>query len=111
MANATDRLTHRIISELVLEDPSYADIVEQFVGGLSERIDEMENAIRAADFETLRISAHRLKGSGGGYGYAILSEHAADLERHAASQSADACRTALEQLREVVDRIAVGPND
>lgn len=94
-------------SELVREDPSFSDIVQEFVNGLSGRLSAMENAILAADFDALRVAAHQLKGSGGGYGYPILSERAAALERHARAQAIKNCEEAVGELKEVCSRLVV----
>ena len=110
MASETDSSTRRIISDLVIEDPSYTDIVEQFVNGLADRLREMEDAIRTSDFDMLRVAAHRLKGSGGGYGYPILTERATELERHAMAHTESECRSAFDRLRDTMNRIAVGPS-
>jgi len=98
-------------SELVREDASFADIVTQFVAGLSERLTRMENAVRQADFDALRIAAHQLKGSGGGYGYPILTEHAAQLERHARNQALDQCVETIEELKAICERVVVDSAD
>jgi HPt (histidine-containing phosphotransfer) domain-containing protein len=94
-------------SELVGEDASFADIVTQFVAGLSERLTRMEHAIRQADFDALRIAAHQLKGSGGGYGYPILTERAGQLEKYARNQALDQCADALAELQEICRRVVV----
>ncbi len=94
-------------SELIREDPSFADIVVQFVDGLGGRLNTMTNAIRAADFETLRTAAHQLKGSGGGYGYPILSRQAAELEKRARTRALDDCVDALEGLKSLCKRVVV----
>jgi len=96
-------------SELVREDASFADIVTQFVAGLSERLTRMENAIRQADFDALRMAAHQLKGSGGGYGYPILTERATQLEKYARSHALDQCADALAELKEICRRVVVDP--
>jgi len=98
-----------IISELVQEDASFADIVVQFIEGLGDRIAIMEDALRAADFEALRGAAHQLKGSGGGYGYPILTKCAAELERNAKAHSLECCAEQLEDLRGLCSRVVVGP--
>ncbi|UCE58748.1 MAG: Hpt domain-containing protein [Phycisphaerales bacterium] len=94
-------------SELVAEDESFADIVVQFVDGLSRRLDTMEDAIRASDFEALRTAAHQLKGSGGGYGYPILTERAAELEKGAKAKLLGDCAQQIEELRQLAARIVV----
>lgn len=92
-------------SELVKEDATFADIVQQFVDGLSLRLKTMEDAIRAADFEALRVAAHQLKGSGGGYGYPILTDRAAELERQAKTKQLEECQAMIRQLREICARV------
>ena len=100
-------LQELIGSELVQEDASYADIVVQFVDGLSGRLTTMEDALREADFEALRAAAHKLKGSGGGYGYPILTELARRLEKEAKAKSLDACARQVDELKELSKRVVV----
>ncbi len=109
MAGHSGNREDRISSDLVREDPSYADIVVQFVGGLSNRLKTMEDAIRAADFEALRVAAHQLKGSGGGYGYPILTEQAAKLEKQAQSHAIGDCADLFAELSEICERVVVDP--
>ncbi len=98
-----------ISSDLVKDDASFADIVVQFVDGLTNRLGTMEGALESADFEALRVAAHQLKGSGGGYGYPILTDRAAKLEEWAKSQTLDECRVCLDELRDICSRVIVGP--
>ena len=100
-----------IESELVREDASFADIVVEFVDGLEARLNTMRTAVETRDFESLRIAAHQLKGSGGGYGYPQLTEQAADLEQRANAQTLEECREALDGLRKLCDRVVVGGDD
>ena len=99
-----------ISSELLREDPSYADIVVQFVEGLSDRLATMEEALSTSDFNALRVAAHQLKGSGGGYGYPLLTERAAELEQHARESLADNCAKELEELKQLCARVVVSPD-
>ena len=96
-----------IESLLVREDANFAELVAEFVDGLAERLAAMEDAMQAADFEQLRTYAHRLKGSGGGYGYPLLTEHAASLEQCARQKAVDACAEQIEELKRICDRVVV----
>lgn len=98
-------------SELVRQNASFAEIVTQFVAGLSERVTQMEDAIRAADFDALRNAAHQLKGSGGGYGYPILTERAARLEKHARNQALEQCVNSIEELKAICAHVVVDSAD
>jgi HPt (histidine-containing phosphotransfer) domain-containing protein len=97
-------------SQLVRENPSLTGIVLEFVEGLKPRLVRMEDALRAFDFETLRIAAHQLKGSGGGFGYPLLSQKAARLEHGAKTRMLNDCLEALEELRDLCKRVVVDTN-
>jgi len=97
-----------IPSDLVKDDPDYADIVVTFVEGLKDRLADMEDALRQSDFDTLRTTAHQLKGSGGGFGYPILTEHATRLERLAKARALQECIDAIGELKGLASRVVVG---
>ncbi|MFQ5489274.1 MAG: Hpt domain-containing protein [Phycisphaerae bacterium] len=97
-----------ISSDLVRQDADYADIVEQFLQEMPQRMQDIESAISGENYENLQRLAHQLKGSGGGYGYPALTEKAAKLEQLAVDQELTSCRTALEGLRGLVSRLVVG---
>ncbi len=96
-----------IESRLVREDPSLADMVLEFVNGLEGRVRAMEKAVQEENLEALRRAAQQLKGSGDGYGYPILTERAAALERFAGTQSIAECRKALADLKQLCRRVVV----
>ena len=98
-------------SDLLREDASYAELVTEFVDALGEKVKQMEGAIRTADFEALREAAHQLKGSGGGYGYPILTDRAALLEQHAIGAAVDECFDAFAELKDICARIVVSTDD
>ena len=111
MANEDQEPRDLIGSDLVKEDPSFSKIVVQFLEGLDRRLTTMEDAIRASDFEALRTAAHQLKGTGGGYGYPILTERAAKLERCARQHTIEDCTSALAELRELCSRVVVSDEE
>ena len=111
MANEDQRPQDPIGSDLVKEDSSFSEIVVQFVEGLNRRLATMEDAIRASDFEALSTAAHQLKGSGGGYGYPILTERAAKLERCARQNTLESCTIAFAELKELCKRVVVSDEE
>ena len=62
------------------DDAEMLQLVQEFVGELPHRIEELNDAWREADAESLKRLAHRLKGASAGYGFAVLGEAAARLE-------------------------------
>jgi HPt (histidine-containing phosphotransfer) domain-containing protein len=97
----------RIVSELVQSDPSYAALVEDFIAELGGRIQELNSALNAGQFDTLKMLAHQLKGAGGGHGYPALTQVAAGLEQHAVAQQLDACKQSIGEITSLVARLAV----
>ncbi len=98
----------KLVSQLVIEDPEMIDIVEEFVDELPTRIAEMQNAHRDLDWEMLRMCAHRLKGAGGSYGYPMLSEVAATLERGFIEHRDDQFSDLLGQIQQMAEAALAG---
>jgi HPt (histidine-containing phosphotransfer) domain-containing protein len=65
----------------LLEDAELRDVVEEFVGSLTERVTELKDAYRQTDWTQMQTLAHRLKGAGGSYGYPDISQLAASMEQ------------------------------
>ena len=63
------------------DDPDMLDIVREFAHELPDRIERIESLLAARSFAELQTLAHQLKGAGGGYGFPIITENAAALER------------------------------
>lgn len=88
-----------ITSELA-GDPDMRELIQQFVEGLPRKASQMQDHLAARDIESLARLAHQLKGSAGGYGFSMITEEAAQLER-TATTSRD-----LEELEKRVREIA-----
>lgn len=74
-----------IVSSLV-HVTEMADLIDQFVGDLSERVTELENAFRAAEWPMLERLARALKGDAGAYGFEVITHAAAELEQMTAQK-------------------------
>lgn len=62
-------------------DTGMMEIVREFVADLSDRAAQLEDAHESGEFEQLESLSHQLKGAGGGYGFALITEEAAALEQ------------------------------
>ena len=96
-----------IPSELVQQDEEFAYLVEAFLNRIPERIGQLETALAEQNFEALRSCAHQLKGSGGGYGYPMLTTCAARLEQQAVAAELQACQAGVEELKNLVSRLVL----
>ncbi len=90
------------------DDPDMSEIIDQFVSGLPQRINDMEDALKHNDYKTLRRCAHQTKGAGGSYGYTCLTEQAKELEQAAKASDAEASRLQLNKLKNLCRRVISG---
>ncbi len=86
MSDLHSQVSESIYSDLAQSDPDFAEIVELFVDGLTQRLEAMQDALQANDMDCLRCLTHQLKGSGGGHGYPTLSQSASALEQQIQSE-------------------------
>jgi CheY-like chemotaxis protein/HPt (histidine-containing phosphotransfer) domain-containing protein len=91
-----------LISEL--QDVDVRDIVVQFVGELATRSAAIVEAEKAGDKGGLRRLAHQLKGAAGGYGFPLITEAAADVERAVQEEPAAALHKAIDRLASLCHR-------
>ncbi|MEM9387369.1 MAG: Hpt domain-containing protein [Pseudomonadota bacterium] len=83
------------------------DLAELTRGFLRRKQEEFVPLSRGPrlDLEGLANAAHRLRGSGGAYGFDVLSEVAERLEQFAAREQHDAAREALAELLDLLERL------
>lgn len=61
-------------------DPDMAELVEEFVTQLPERVNDVVNAFTGRRGTDLKRLAHQLKGAGGGYGFPTITDAAGKVE-------------------------------
>ena len=96
-----------IVSQYI-NDPDMAKALNGFVNRLEGQIDAMHQAFANQRFEELQRHAHRLKGSGGSYGYPSLTDAAKVLEDAARAQDSLAAGTALDTVDGLAHAIGRG---
>lgn len=62
-------------------DPDMVEIVREFALELPGRADGLERLLASQALDELRVTAHQLKGAGGGYGFDEITQLAGALER------------------------------
>lgn len=94
------------LHSIYADDPEMADLLRHFASVLPERLRLLEEAMTANDIELLSRMAHQLKGASGGYGFHVIGDAAATLERLArASMPTEALRDALDELKTLCGRV------
>ena len=81
------------------EEPRVRKLLERFVARLPERVDALHSLMREGSLEELRLALHNLKGAGGGYGFAPISELSGRAEQQVRDGAAmDAIRADVDAL-------------
>lgn len=87
----------QIHPEVVWVDSSFADLIPGFLEKRRQDIATMQEALYRGDFQTIQTLAHQMKGSGGGYGFDVISEIGAGLEQAARERDAgNVCKWILQ---------------
>jgi signal transduction histidine kinase/CheY-like chemotaxis protein/HPt (histidine-containing phosphotransfer) domain-containing protein len=80
-------------------DPDMAELVSEFTASLPARTEKLTQLIADRDLDQLRQVVHQLKGAGGGYGFAEITQLAGEAE-HTIKAGA-----AIEQIQAQVDSL------
>ena len=96
-----ERALRPLISEFA-SDPEMAEMVEYFCAEVLSHVATLNDALDRRALDELRVHAHRLKGSAGGYGYPTISESAGLLERMLIDETDDPAALGR-QVDELVD--------
>ncbi len=92
-------------------NPRLRGTIEKFVRRLGEKLEAMEAASEARDFDELTSLAHWLKGSAGMVGFDPLSEPAGTLELAAKERKEEPIEAALREVRGLAERIVAPGGD
>jgi CheY-like chemotaxis protein/HPt (histidine-containing phosphotransfer) domain-containing protein len=88
-------------------DPGIADLVPAFLQSRRKDTGAISAALELGDFENVRVLGHNMKGSGGGFGFARISEIGASLEDAAVRKGAGEIRMQCAALVQYLDRVHV----
>ncbi|HET98009.1 MAG TPA: response regulator [Desulfurivibrio alkaliphilus] len=83
-----------------------ADLVPGYLRKVADDLGGIEAALGQDDWEQVRLLAHNLKGSGGGYGFERLSSLAAELEEASGKPDREAAASVLAEMRLYLDRVS-----
>jgi DNA-binding response OmpR family regulator len=82
----------------VVVDSSLEDIVPGYLDNRRKDVGVLRQALERGDFAAIRVLGHNMKGSGGGYGFAALTELGAALEKAALAGDAETVRGRIGEL-------------
>lgn len=82
-------------------------MVLSFVDKCRAALPEVQKAVNGSQFEFLRVFGHRLKGSGGAYGFPALTTMGASIEQAAKSADTNELHNQADALEAYLSRIEV----
>jgi len=104
MQNSQPESTNRTIVRI---DRDLEDIAPIFLANRHKDVQILHRALADADFTTIQMLGHRMKGDGGGYGFHRISDIGAAMERAAERQDNPACVEQLAQLENFLAMVEV----
>ena len=88
-------------------DLDLAELIPGYLANRREDLLAIDSCLKADDFETIRRLAHRMKGSGGGYGFHGISAIGGLMEAGATAADPLVIKTQLAALTDYLERVAV----
>ena len=88
-----------MVSSLLDEDPESIDLIKRYVHKLGDTLKEIEKSIHAKEWENLADILHQLKGTGGNFGYPVLTSLAGKMEFQAINKNKDELIELLSELK------------
>ncbi|MGB5076466.1 MAG: ATP-binding protein, partial [Sphingorhabdus sp.] len=84
-----------------------AELIPAYIASCQENVVVMREALDRADFETVIILGHNLRGSGGGFGFQMITDLGSGLEQAAENTDVDEARKLLNELSTFLDGVQV----
>ncbi|MBF0606098.1 MAG: Hpt domain-containing protein [Candidatus Magnetobacterium sp. LHC-1] len=91
----------------IQDDEDLREIIPQYLSRRRDEIADMKKAMADNDMEKLRDMGHKLKGSGGGYGFDYLTEVGMIIEKAAKAADTTTLATHVQQLAEFLEQVEV----
>ena len=92
---------------IVCIDRDFESIVPTFLANRKKDLHTLHHALSSADFSTIQMLGHRMKGDGGGYGFDRISEIGGAMELAATRKDHAAAERQIAQLEDFLTRLHV----
>jgi signal transduction histidine kinase/CheY-like chemotaxis protein len=94
-----------VVTNLVMVDPDMEDIVPGYLEKRLAEVAKYQTALAAGDFDAIRMLGHKMKGTGGGYGFPMLTEIGGKIEEQALAHDAEGLRGKIEEFARYVNSV------
>jgi CheY-like chemotaxis protein len=93
--------------DVSIEDPEIAPLVPGFLDNRRADVAMYREAVRSGDLGRIQSSAHKMKGTGRGYGLAAVSRIGGDLELAAHDRDVPAVERLIDELDAYLQRVRI----
>lgn len=83
------------------------DLIPGYLEGIRKTIQDLKSFLEKEDWESLRVQGHRMKGSGGGYGFPFLTDKGKQIEDAAKVKDGTTVQKALMELDSYMESVEV----
>lgn len=83
-----------------------ADLIPTYLENRTKDLETLQQALRDCDFDTMRLLGHRMKGSGAGYGFSMITKIGAALEADARQRDLPALSATINRLSIYLERLS-----
>ncbi len=98
-----------VLKSALLEDDSLSsDLIKRFVSSVADNLVEIETLLITEDWQRLQELLHKLRGTGGNFGYPTVSELAEEMELYAKSKNVNQLNKLLRSLKETHEKMVAG---
>ena len=102
-----DSQTDGAATIMVRVDRDIKDLIPEFLENKERDVNAIAAALTQRDYETIRVLGHGMKGSGGGYGFDMITEIGAALEQAALNGQDQDIRKWIDELEDYLGRVQV----
>jgi CheY-like chemotaxis protein len=88
-------------------DASLKELIPAYLENRSKDVETLRRALENGDFSGIRNLAHKIKGSGGGYGFDRITTIGAAMEQAAAEADRGAIERAIADLHQYVEQVEI----
>ncbi len=82
-------------------------LIPRYMDRRHKEVESFRAQLGAGDFEALRIGGHSLKGSGGGYGFPLLTQIGGRIETAAKVKDTATIEAALVEYQDYIGRVEI----
>ena len=92
---------------IVYVDSDLKELIPMFLENRADNIAELKKLLKEENYEGIEKLGHKIKGSGGGYGFDKVTDLGREIEQAAAAGNTKKLRDLIEELAEHMDKVEI----